>query len=280
MWGATLPLGTFLRVRSDFNPRAPCGARPHNPCLVPDSRLFQSTRPLWGATSTVYVPVSVTVFQSTRPLWGATAVPVDDACPQIFQSTRPLWGATALKERVERAEKFQSTRPLWGATAGAAAEPVGLSISIHAPLVGRDNQTRPGEDHLADFNPRAPCGARHRLLLIGMGDGKDFNPRAPCGARRPAILHHLPGRLYFNPRAPCGARHHPVREAAAEENISIHAPLVGRDLAVIPAALRTVLFQSTRPLWGATEYVGHKRKGTQHFNPRAPCGARQEWLSL
>ena len=34
---------------------------------------------------------------------------------------------------------------------------------------------------------------------------------------------------YFNPRAPCGARRRALAVVEAMENISIHAPLAGRD---------------------------------------------------
>ena len=33
-------------------------------------------------------------------------------------------------------------------------------------------------------------------------------------------------------------------------------------------------FQSTRPVWGATQSVRRKRSIRKNFNPRAPCGAR------
>ena len=34
--------------------------------------MFQSTRPVWGATSNYRIGVEMVVFQSTRPVWGAT----------------------------------------------------------------------------------------------------------------------------------------------------------------------------------------------------------------
>ena len=36
-------------------------------------------------------------------------------------------------------------------------------ISIHAPRVGRDGQERVYISRISNFNPRAPCGARHLL---------------------------------------------------------------------------------------------------------------------
>ena len=55
------------------------------------------------------------------------------------------------------------------------------------------------------FNPHAPFEARRRSLLQRSSCWANFNPRAPCGAR----LVDRSDRTeegYFNPRAPCGAR--------------------------------------------------------------------------
>ena len=41
-----------------------------------------------------------------------------------------------------------------------------------------------------NFNPRAPCGARHKATGIATNP-KDFNPRAPCGARHNAAFDAL-----------------------------------------------------------------------------------------
>ena len=166
-------------------------------------------------------------------------------------------------------------------------------ISIHAPRVGRDQAIFATGLFSRDFNPRAPCGARLQgmsLLFKCMISihaprvGRDpddphpgppvrhFNPRAPCGARpkEPELRYTASD---FNPRAPCGAR-----------------PVVGR------IARAAALFQSTRPVWGATHVVlvdqvdleisihaprvgrddihRRRRRRLGDFNPRAPCGAR------
>ncbi len=145
----------------------------------------------------------------------------------VFQSTRPLWGATRRHAAAHKGGKFQSTRPLWGATTRLRAPRRTRSISIHAPLVGRDAIRAWWRSMPTDFNPRAPCGARpHRHACRAVS--RNFNPRAPCGARlmgvvkllgQVAISIHAPlvGRdptrcaafsagSDFNPRAPCGAR--------------------------------------------------------------------------
>ena len=79
------------------------------------------------------------IFQSTRPVWGATIVLVMSGgdvdisihAPRVgrdrkiftiisraleFQSTRPVWGATLGGCYMSRKKIFQSTRPVWGAT--------------------------------------------------------------------------------------------------------------------------------------------------------------------
>ena len=146
-----------------------------------------------------------------------------------------------------------------------------------------------------DFNPRSPCGERLLVALSGAlslpfqstlpvwgatgSCGRisicpcNFNPRSPCGERRQSSG-GLPSQLDFNPRSPCGER-----------------PRRGNR----PAAL--FIFQSTLPVWGATQLprrvfcdVGRisihaPRVGSDpprplqcpfhaYFNPRSPCGER------
>ena len=82
--------------------------------------------------------------------------------------------------------------------------------------------------------------------------------------------------MYFNPRAPCGARRRST--AAADEHIkmSTHAPLAGRDGGGKTASCGELIFQPTRPLRGATTVQVDTMDMQQDFNPRAPCGARQQ----
>ena len=122
----------------------------------------------------------------------------------------------------------------------------------------------------------------------------NFNPRAPCGARQTsrgsACL-----QLHFNPRAPCGARRHTGGDVRGADAISIHAPRVGRDACSPWTLHEQAIFQSTRPVWGATQTgfadtacerfqstrpvwgatnARQRPASRSHFNPRAPCGAR------
>ena len=146
-----------------------------------------------------------------------------------------------------------------------------------------------------DFNPRAPCGAR-----LSRGPVLDstplfqstrpvwgatiessfkarhihnFNPRAPCGARRGFRTPRCRMGLNFNPRAPCGARPGLVLMLAPSIAISIHAPRVGRDLHIHAILLfHTISIHAPRVGRDHVRFAAHR--SLQHFNPRAPCGAR------
>ena len=135
-----------------------------------------------------------------------------------------------------------------------------LSCSASLPASTEFQSTRPlrgatpgfvfCQPRECNFNPRAPCGARPgRFPLLTIQP--DFNPRAPCGARRPEDSRDPP-YWNFNPRAPCGARrfHFATFDSSS-------------------------LFQSTRPLRGATRTCFSAFRLYGHFKPRAPCGARR-----
>ena len=71
-----------------------------------------------------------------------------------------------------------------------------------------------------------------------------------------------------------GATHH-VGGFLVQQTISIHAPRAGRDAANDLPIWRSKVFQSTRPVRGATRRRWRSGCcGHCHFNPRAPCGAR------
>ena len=172
--------------------------------------------------------------------------------PYTNFNPRAPCGARRSRARARTTSRlFQSTRPVRGATGVEAHELVCAGISIHAPRAGRDCAGGFDLHRRIYFNPRAPCGAR----LAGLGGHSEvnlnFNPRAPCGARPgPSGSYHLKASIsihapragrdravrirlsiswHFNPRAPCGAR------------LSCSHPLA-----------RLLLFQSTRPVRGAT----------------------------
>ena len=218
----------YIGNTTNFNPRAPCGARPVMARSYNQYKPFQSTRPLRGATAVGDAgcvhsrdfnprapcgarrpadrrarPRAISIH---APLAGRDTVKQHMTRSTGFQSTRPLRGATSLMSVTQpRRPAFQSTRPLRGATRLQVAQAVQRAISIHAPLAGRDIWAY----IVAGFTPisiHAPLAGRDIQLYFFCFDLKNFNPRAPCGARLSGCIqfHHLRG-------------------------ISIHAPLAGRD---------------------------------------------------
>ena len=130
----------------DFNPRPPRGGRRRITQEAGRPKLFQSTPPARGATSSLskgYLPA--TGFQSTPPARGATSV--DAILPIYYQyfNPRPPRGGRLepVQIGVVRLE-FQSTPPARGATAPEKVN------------------TAPN----ANFNPRPPRGGR--LLYTGI----------------------------------------------------------------------------------------------------------------
>ena len=141
--GRDLTATESLDGQTNFNPRAPCGARPV-PCMVFFVPLiFQSTRPVRGATETV---------NRNRELQGK------------FQSTRPVRGATVISILLESMLLFQSTRPVRGATQYFCRLPAHLQdFNPRAPCGARLSCLNTSARHNTHFNPRAPCGARQVL---------------------------------------------------------------------------------------------------------------------
>ena len=239
----------FQKCFTCFNPRAPCGAR----------HIYHD------------VSFSILAFQSTRPVRGATDLGTSLEINLAFQSTRPVRGATKYNITHTALNVFQSTRPVRGATHRTRQSTYRLTVSIHAPRAGRDARPQRRARSTPCFNPRAPCGARRRVI----GDCQQlarFNPRAPCGARR-TIRSSRSVIRSFNPRAPCGARLITPEQFAALLKFQSTRPVRGATIAT-DFILDSYTFQSTRPVRGATDGGRNTRASYRSFNPRAPCGAR------
>ena len=183
-------------------------------------------------------------------------------------------GATsALPFRAYALVIFQPTRPLRGAT--------DLDFDRNG--------------YLLDFNPRAPCGAR-QALRIRLAPGHDFNPRAPCGARRGlsiliwVLVIFQPTRplrgatpsfdvfdpyFFISTHAPLAGRDLKETDERAYQHISTHAPLAGRDGKRRTDRADRPDISTHAPLAGRDSSSGISSNSLSHFNPRAPCGARQ-----
>ncbi len=149
-------------------------------------------------------------------------------------------------------ELFQSTRPVWGATASHLTRRSSRRISIHAPRAGCDLDTEKPLVHVDDFNPRTPCGVRRWASRSSDLPRQYFNPRTPCGVRPCAAACRRRRGPDFNPRTPCGVRRWIRLLLPGTTNFNPRAPC-GARLCVRHAGDPARRFQSTRPVWGATE---------------------------
>ena len=196
------------------------------------TEIFQSTRPVQGATHITPWCWWITIFQSTRPVQGATvqiqrivgAIYISIHAPRAGRdrrSWRPTTTASYFNPRAPCRARllvtqfthtslgFQSTRPVQGATEVGHQLHHRTGISIHAPRAGRDLDIKIGRRVDYNFNPRAPCRARQvsGFWLVAVVEFQSTRPVQ--GATM--ISAGQGGR--------CG--------------ISIHAPRAGRDLFIV-----------------------------------------------
>ena len=165
----------------DFNPHAPRGARQDDPPVQLDGVPFQSTRPSRGATPRPgYGEGGAKDFNPRAPRGARRLRDGNGIAGTGFQSTRPSRGATAGRLSAGSSHwHFNPRAPRGARLCRAGPDSVGSSISIHAPLAGRDPPRSPAPRcQQTDFNPRAPRGAR--LIVDGAPcEWKQFQSTRP-----------------------------------------------------------------------------------------------------
>ena len=173
------------RFHVNFNPRAPCGARPVTTHSKVAALLISTHAPLAGRDCRLTPYRSCIAMISTHaPLAGRdNNDPLKSRCIIDFNPRAPC-GARHCPDILRvYAVTFQPTRPLRGATTAVNQLNRKYSISTHAPLAGRDQDARRTAPECRRFQPTRPLrGATVTPFRVGR-DGWDFNPRAPCGAR-------------------------------------------------------------------------------------------------
>ena len=259
------------------------------------TRRFQPTRPLRGATSIASITSSGNSISTHAPLAGrdleylairatlkhfnprAPCGARPTACSSFaldftFQPTRPLRGAT-LEELQKKTAKVISTHaPLAGRDQTKKKIKKRHYISTHAPLAGRDCSVRDRCHKYLIFQPTRPLrGATippplslHRILR--------FQPTRPLrGATSIASITSSGSSI--STHAPLAGRDAVHRAASLRENISTHAPLAGRDLSRSLEEMHMAI-STHAPLAGRDRGRSGCRRRPDDFNPRAPCGAR------
>ena len=123
-------------------------------------------------------------------------------------------------------------------------------ISIHAPLAGCD-----------------ACLLNNRLAV-------QISIHAPLAGCDISGARSRTSRRHFNPRTPCGVRRASAQRPLYRSCISIHAPLAGCDQEN-RRALRHLPISIHAPLAGCDLAITGLHLINDHFNPRTPCGVRQ-----
>ena len=80
---------------TNFNPRSPCGER--RGCLaylLAHGRISIHAPRVGSDADTIKQADRIIRFQSTLPVWGATTMAAHPFTSFLFQSTLPVWGAT------------------------------------------------------------------------------------------------------------------------------------------------------------------------------------------
>ena len=157
-------MGTCLRTlrTQNFNPRSPCGERPAKALQRRHRCIFQSTLPVWGATSCGDTGcVSIPHFNPRSPC-GERLNPTCDAFELFHFNPRSPCGERPLANVVYgKAPDISIHAPRVGSDAMTAERAEKLRISIHAPRVGSDSAKTGRMSLIMYFNPRSPCGERH-----------------------------------------------------------------------------------------------------------------------
>ena len=170
------------------------------------NRLFQSTLPLRGATSTRYPRHPRNRFQSTLPLRGATRGKPRMILRAPISIHTPLAGsdfANALAEQEEKnfnphspcgerhcAKRTVADNQISIHTPLAGSDTIGLSIvffrciSIHTPLAGSDVQPARKIRERHQFQSTLPLRGATSTTARAPVKSSNFNPHSPCGERR------------------------------------------------------------------------------------------------
>ena len=122
----------------NFNPRAPCGARP----------------------SSLSHGGVVQRFQPTRPLRGATGSSCDMTIQQYISTHAPLAGRDWQRPDPQAGNDISTHAPLAGRDRGGNSRKACCPyFNPRAPCGARQYFVKGARTH-GNFNPRAPCGAR------------------------------------------------------------------------------------------------------------------------
>ena len=169
--------------------------------------MFQSTLPVWGATSFgAHLECALTSFNPRSPCGERRASGDLWAICDSFNPRSPCGERQVLFRVVRQMAKVSIHAPRVGSdSARLLAAGPRRHVSIHAPRVGSDSDSANRPTGANCFNPRSPCGERPRW--------------AHCTDCSTGVSIHAP-RVGSDANA--GVK-------LQQQQVSIHAPRVGSD---------------------------------------------------
>ena len=114
--GCDRRLACRCRPHRNFNPRIPYGMRHVDTYSTPTSHVFQSTHPVWDATTRLFPKIACFLFQSTHPVWDATRAYHSGGTGRYFNPRIPYGMRLRCSAWRIAVGEFQSTHPVWDAT--------------------------------------------------------------------------------------------------------------------------------------------------------------------
>ena len=192
--------------------------------------------------------------------------------PRAPRGARPCPAAlsTSLSE-------FQSTCPARGTTNIDAEASELVAISIHVPREGHDVAVQVDEEAVR-FQSTCPARGTTGRATPSSSSPANFNPRAPRGARLGMRIGRLL-TLWISIHVPREGHDLCPRPARPRtDEISIHVPREGHDGGRRGGLPQRRQFQSTCPARGTTGKADGRGPRTAYFNPRAPRGARHVYF--
>ena len=191
-----------------------------------------------------------------------------------FNPRPPCGGRPPRQTRTQLGKIFQSTSPVWRTTFFYGKASQDYQISIHVPRVEDDGHFGESGYQAFLFQSTSPVWRTTRMKICGTSWEKNFNPRPPCGGRHRGRPGEGVFGGYFNPRPPCGGRLCPVTRRTRMKCISIHVPRVEDDCSAKSCSRAMTNFNPRPPCGGRLGWKFEKEEKT-YFNPRPPCGGRQ-----
>ena len=182
--------------------------------------------------------------------------------------------------RIHQKSKFQSTHPVWGATCEsltANCEPPDFNprtpcgvrprrrrrlrpwspISIHAPRVGCDDFF-PFFCRIFRISIHAPRVGCDVVNINGESETIDISIHAPRVGCDYWVCFYTSHKIYFNPRTPCGVRHLRLGDGLQRLEFQSTHPVWGAT-EISSCSTSPWRFQSTHPVWGATPVTRHEK---------------------